>query len=129
MVGFFHGLKRSLLPLGAAIAVAGLGTYLTLRYVPSYSSPTGSVAQFRSMGDVKVFDPVRELPKPFPTIEEKDLAIVAADKVGDQIKPHELVLGVVVNKEARAYPINMMTGPQREIFNDKLGGKVIAATW
>jgi hypothetical protein len=39
------------------------------------------------------------------------------------------VLGVVVGKEARAYPINMLTNPTREIINDKLGGRAIAATW
>ena len=41
----------------------------------------------------------------------------------------ELVIGVEVNGQARAYPINQLTGPQREIINDELGGKVIAATW
>jgi len=41
----------------------------------------------------------------------------------------DLVLGVEINGEARAYPINMLTGPKREIINDKLGGRAIAATW
>ena len=31
---------------------------------------------------------------------------------------------MVVGKAARAYPINMLTGPQREIINDRLGGIV-----
>ena len=31
--------------------------------------------------------------------------------------------------QARAYPINMLTGPSREIINDVLGGVPIAATW
>jgi hypothetical protein len=35
----------------------------------------------------------------------------------------------VVEGKARAYPINMLTGPRREIINDELGGKAIAATW
>jgi hypothetical protein len=38
------------------------------------------------------------------------------------------VLGVRVGKDARAYPINMLTGPDREIINDTLGEKAIAAT-
>ena len=42
---------------------------------------------------------------------------------------NELVLGVVIGHQARAYPINMLTGPSREIFNDELGGQAIAATW
>lgn len=49
--------------------------------------------------------------------------------VGDAVNPSELVLGVTVGDEARAYPINMLTGPDREILNDALGGKPIAATW
>ena len=53
--------------------------------------------------------------------------IVPAGK--SKIEDDELVLGVEINGKARAYPINMMTGPMREIFNDELGGLPIAATW
>ena len=45
------------------------------------------------------------------------------------LNPSELVLGVTIGKESRAYPINMLTGPSREIMNDQLGGQAIAATW
>jgi hypothetical protein len=41
----------------------------------------------------------------------------------------ELVIGVEIDGHARAYPINIMLGPEREIFNDELGGRPIAATW
>ncbi|GEM_PF-3589908 len=58
-----------------------------------------------------------------------DAPIVAAGEVKDEVTDNELVLGVVVNGEARAYPINMLTGPSREIINDTLGGTAIAATW
>ena len=51
------------------------------------------------------------------------------EEVGDQVLGGELVLGVVVNGEARAYPINMLSGARREIINDRLGGAPIAATW
>lgn len=49
--------------------------------------------------------------------------------VGDLLNPSETVLGVTVGQESRAYPINMLTGPSREILNDTLGGQAIAATW
>jgi len=39
------------------------------------------------------------------------------------------VLAVTVGEQSRAYPINMLTGPEREILNDTLGGRAIAATW
>ena len=49
----------------------------------------------------------------------------ASNKIGES----DLVIGLVVGESARAYPINMLTGPQREIINDELGGRSIAATW
>jgi hypothetical protein len=59
------------------------------------------------------------------------LAVGSYDAIGAErvVRPNELVLGVVVEGKARAYPINMLTGPRREIINDELGGKAIAATW
>lgn len=45
------------------------------------------------------------------------------------VLPTELVLGVVLNGEARAYPLNMLSGPIREILNDTLGGEPVAVTW
>jgi hypothetical protein len=58
-----------------------------------------------------------------------DAPVIPAGKVTDQVTGKELVLGVVVNDQARAYPLNMLTGPSREIVNDQLGGRAIAATW
>ena len=59
-----------------------------------------------------------------------DAPVVAARDVTDEVvTDSELVLGVVVNGQPRAYPINMLTGPSREIINDELGGQAIAATW
>ncbi len=58
-----------------------------------------------------------------------DAPIVAAEEIGDAVTDNELVLGVVINGAARAYPINMLTGPTREIINDELGGQSIAASW
>jgi len=55
--------------------------------------------------------------------------ILEAGEADRKLNPAELVLGVVVNGEPRAYPINMLTGPSREILNDTLGGRPIAATW
>jgi len=58
-----------------------------------------------------------------------DAPFIPADKVTDQVTDKELVIGVVIDGRARAYPINMLTGPSREIINDMLGGRAIAATW
>ena len=45
------------------------------------------------------------------------------------LKPEELVLGVAINDESRAYPLNMIRGPNREVLNDTLGSTNILATW
>ncbi len=81
--------------------------------------------EFVSSGDDE-FAPIRVVP-PFPPITK--IPVVKADQAGDKVSDEELVLGVVVNGKARAYPINVLTGPRREILNDQLGGRAIAATW
>ena len=47
----------------------------------------------------------------------------------DFLADEDLVLGVEVNGEHRAYPINQLTGPKRELINDYLGGEPILVTW
>ncbi len=73
------------------------------------------------------FNPHKALDKPVRPIVNPN--IVAAGKTAEPMRNDELVLGVVVNGQARAYPINMLTGPMREIINDRLGERDIAATW
>lgn len=72
------------------------------------------------------FEPI-QLMRPLPAI--KDFPVVTAADAQGKLGEAELVLGVEVNGKARAYPINMLTGPQREILNDQLGQLPIAATW
>jgi hypothetical protein len=55
------------------------------------------------------------------------LTIVPAGQAA--LRDDDLVLGVVVGGEARAYPVNLMWEPQNEALNDTLGGEAIAATW
>ena len=54
-----------------------------------------------------------------------DPEIVGADEAG--LSLHELVIGIEINGEARAYPVGVMR--EREIANDKLGGIPIVVTW
>ena len=71
------------------------------------------------------FKPRTVIPKRFAAIV--DAPFVSAEKAG--IEDNELVLGVTIGEHSRAYPINMLTRPTREIINDKLGDRAIAATW
>jgi hypothetical protein len=45
------------------------------------------------------------------------------------IEDGDMVMGIVLNDEARAYPVNYMNGPHNEVVNDTLGGRAIAASW
>ena len=45
------------------------------------------------------------------------------------LRDDDLVLGVVVGSEARAYPMNLMWEPPNETLNDTVGGAAIAVTW
>lgn len=56
-----------------------------------------------------------------------EVAVVSAQEV--DLRGDDLVLGVVVGGEARAYPVNLMWKPENEVLNDRLGGAAITATW
>ena len=67
---------------------------------------------------------------PFSPITDVPVSTVKEAEAAEQnIENDELVLGIVVNDEARAYPLSMMSSHSREIMNDTLGGRAIAATW
>ena len=95
----------------------------TMRPERAISPPGGRLVVPAADG----FHPRQVVPGPYePIIDAPTLSAKEADK---KLGEAELVLGVVVGEEARAYPINMLTGPSREIINDTLGGRAIAATW
>jgi len=77
--------------------------------------------------DAPQFQPEQVFSPPMPPIQ-KPRALKAATAT-KRLKGDELVLGITLEGEARAYPLNMLTGPNREIINDELGGHPIAATW
>ena len=58
-----------------------------------------------------------------------NIRTLPAKEVSGEVKGEEMVIGVVLDGQARAYSVNMMTGPRREVFNDELAGHAIAATW
>jgi len=72
------------------------------------------------------FRPRVVIRRAFPAIVD---APVITAKQASSLQDNELVLGIVLGDTARAYPINMLTGPRREIINDTLNGRAIAATW
>ena len=73
------------------------------------------------------FKPQVVIANSFPAIVRPPT--VSAAEANKTVHAEELVLGVEINGFSRAYPINMLTGPQREIINDRIGDRAIAATW
>lgn len=69
----------------------------------------------------------RRVVAPFPPIEKAPF--LKAPEVRRQVLDAELIIGLVVKGQARAYPINMLTGPRREIINEELDGFRFAVTW
>lgn len=106
-------------------AVAPLLAGLCLFAMPVAAQQAGA-GQKNQPEDAREFTP-RRLALSFKPIT--DAPFIRAKDVTDQVQAEELVLGIVINGAARAYPINMLTGPSREIINDTLGGRAIAATW
>lgn len=52
---------------------------------------------------------------------------VTADEVAEQMLDNELVMGLNINGDARAYPVGIMRF--REIVNDEVGGIPLLVTW
>lgn len=73
------------------------------------------------------FNPKTVIPKPFKAI--KNAKILKAGHKDIDVEDDELVIGIEINGHSRAYPINMLNGPYREIINDSLGDVAIATTW
>lgn len=79
-----------------------------------------------AQADAPEFNPERLSP-PFEPIV--NAPFITAARVTNQIAADELVIGVEAGGQARAYPLNVLTGPTREVINDSLGGAPIAAVW
>ena len=60
-----------------------------------------------------------------PAILEPEF--VSVDEALGQLKPDELVLGLSINGDTRAYSIPMLSA--HEIVNDVVGGVPVAITW
>lgn len=58
-----------------------------------------------------------------------DVPLLTAREAVAQLARAELVLGIVVGGEARAYPITMLAVPDHGVINDVVGGTPVVATW
>ncbi len=60
-----------------------------------------------------------------PAIDDPEFYAVA--EADEEYSPTELVLGVSINGDSRAYPVGLLSS--HEIVNDTVGGQKIAVTW
>ena len=56
-----------------------------------------------------------------------DPQFLSGAEAGDQMVGSERVLGVSINGDHRAYPLNQLS--RHEIVNDEVGGVPVAVTW
>ena len=56
-----------------------------------------------------------------------DPHFIGATAAFPQMAPDERVLGLSINGDHRAYPLNLLS--RHEIVNDKVGGVPVAVTW
>lgn len=61
----------------------------------------------------------------FPLNVEPEIVSAHEADIADD----DMVMGVVIHGEPRAYPVNYMNGPFNEVVNDELGGQAIAPSW
>ena len=80
-------------------------------------------AQTRTNRDQSGYTQLREEGYPI----KSGLAVVPPAQA--RVPDADLVIGVVVGGQARAYPVNLMWGPENEALNDVVGGVAVAATW
>ena len=64
-------------------------------------------------------------PDAIPAIDNP--SFLSAEEADEQLRPIDLVIGVSVDGEHRAYGAAFLSG--HEIVNDMLGGRAIAVTW
>lgn len=116
-------MKRNLLNRKRFLIVVGISLCLAMANMPLVREAEANAPQ----DNVDTFNPKVVIKKKFPSI--RNVAIRSLKTADNLIEDDELVLGVVINNQARAYAINMLNGPTREIINDDLSGESIAATW
>lgn len=97
---------------------------------------TAAFAEINPDPEIRVLDREADLKGEFDYYEEDRIPRDAINPVyspafvspGDAtLRPEELVMGLVINGDARAYPVGLMR--IREMVNDEVGGTPVLVTW
>jgi hypothetical protein len=112
---FEKATKRSLLLVGAVCGAFGIGLVLfAISRIDSHATRRPPYVPVSSIGER---DPV------------EGVAVFKGADVARELDAEELVIGVVVNGLARAYPVNMLHGEGQEVINDEIGDIPVVITW
>ena len=68
-------------------------------------------------------------PEDLPLRPLVDIPVIKAEAAGHDVRDEYFVVGVELNGQSRAYPLNMLSRPDHHVLNDILGGQPIAVTW
>ncbi len=113
---------------GAVLAGCGLVRPTETIVVPT-SEPSATEAEETSSGsavNLEDLEIITLLPRDaIPSIDNPEFYSV--EDANEEYAPEELVLGVVIDGDARAYSTNLLDS--HEIVNDVVGGQPIAVTW
>jgi hypothetical protein len=112
---------RATFAMALAVGVGSLGIGFGWRM------GRGPVRGLRDSRRPRDFEPLVRM-GPVPPIAEVP-AIPAALLAPGRVVDEESVLGLVLGVEARAYPLAMIRTIDREVLNDRLGGRAILVSW
>ena len=117
---------------GAVLAGCGLIRPTETIVVPTQAPSTGSEdsntddAQRSSAANLEDLEIITLLPRDaIPSIDNP--TFYSVEEANEEYVLEELVLGVVIDGDARAYSTNLLDS--HEIVNDVVGGQPIAVTW
>ena len=121
------------LPILIVLGIIGVVAFPLLQRSIPFLRPTRTVEiEFPTNGPssgatrFENLDIVTVLPKDaIPAIDSPQF--VSAGEAAAWMRPEELVIGLSINGDNRAYPINMLS--RHEIVNDVVAGRPVAVTW
>ncbi len=118
-------LKVPLIVVG--VITLALGTAIVLTDPAPGSLWTLPRRTRRLIEEVSKAPPPEPEVSPFPAL--KHPPIVKADATGSDVRDEHYVVGVEIDGESRAYPLNMLSRLDHHVINDTLGGEPIAVTF
>lgn len=106
--------------LGAAIVVAGFRHQIVRKPLPAVTQPAAPSAD-----PIRADEIVTVIPQDAKTALVSPTYLAAAQ--ASDIQPSEEVIGVVIDGDARAFPLATLN--VHEIVDDVIGGQPLAVTW